>query len=315
MAAIHVAGVATTPLSDLPGNQMSALELSGRVGPCKVETRMDLPSVPRLNLHDVLEEVQRTEAYENNAHLSPVKIEPLSKLRSMAARTVDSKRLHSSTIDHSPASALSNDFFQISNRGEDNTSPLENSCTSGDREIDANSDLWHKTCFVKERQLLEDLIEFDEEHSGNSFQNGEELTKLKIDAETANRKASSNEPKVARNLSSKPPVYGLKTNSSSLQNKNKKLNLCGWETGGQKSVSAKRPIRTERRSRTWLPPGAKMQSLHDGSEVNKSGFKFFHYTDIAKYIQQYRKVCTLREEGLDYFQSKSKISINVAFLY
>ena len=137
---------------------------------------------------------------------------------------------------------------------------------------------------AKERQLLEDLIDYDEdeEHRVNGIQTDDEVY-LKWKSGDSRRTS-----KVGFDVSSKRSKLNKERNGSQLPRQDSKIEMiCGWET-----VYNKKPIqkqKEDRKLRNQFNTNLYL-SKYSARNTTSNSFTFFHYTDIARYIQQYRSI-------------------------
>lgn len=283
MTAVVSMKLSATPLTDLPGNKMP--HLSGPKQsfqlpkPVRLSTRRAVPSEHFIKASDQEsssgegssseEEPEELitsrssnhpfEILQDNAVFKPFKLSTSTKL-SPPRPLVPQLKTKNFVSDESINKLLQEDEFD--------TKPSS-----------SRSHLYNAS---KERRLLDELIEFDEEEDLriSGIKTDEDLYLMWKCGDTKKSSKTGNETQQTK--------HNRTSKASSLAKKDSKLELlCAWET-----VSNKKPVqrlKEERKQRLTQP-----SYLYHGknSNLEKTNpttlFTFFHYTDIACYIQQYR---------------------------
>ena len=294
MTALTDMKVSTTRLADLPGNKMSTASKYPFRKCLQIKVRRTAPSEHFLKASDK-ESSSEDESSEDEEDLSTSRT--LTNLHPKPDPT-------SAFIPFKitiPGSITPSDKIPPKQTNENSSSDESSSSESSSSDDDKtenpkriNPSRYHAFSEVRERRLLDDLIDIDEDEEWriNGIQSEDEMYLMWKCGE--GRRTSKTGGEISSNKKSKPSrasAVGKNPSSNTILKKDPRAeHFCGWET-----IYNKKPIqklKEERKQRLSLPNtnlyASKFASSNDKGADSGTPFTFFHYTDMARYIQQYR---------------------------
>ena len=137
----------------------------------------------------------------------------------------------------------------------------------------------------KQRCLLDELIEYDEEEDWrvNRIKTDEDLYLMWKCGETKKAHRIGTDTQYNKNNRDNKIIAGKSSNNQLLKKDSKLDMLCAWET-----VYNKKPAQKFKERKQRLSQPNYFYNGRNSNNEKTSPFTFFHYTDIARYIQQYR---------------------------
>ena len=302
MTALAGMKLTSTLLADLPGNKMAspgAPKQAFQYRKClQIKVRRTAPSEHFLKASDKESNSDDSSSSEDEEELST------TRTTSNPYRVTDSMNSFKPFKMTMPSITKTTNKNAIQTTEDPNSSDDSSSSETSEEETDVeiarkppipNTVRYHAWSESRERRLLDHLIDYDEEEETriNGIQTDDDFYLIwKCGGDS--RRTSKNGADLVANKRAKTSKLSSRTKNQSFNQQIKrdaKLDVfCGWET-----IYSKKPIqklKEERKQRLSQPNtnlyASKYAPTSDRSSDTSPPYTFFHYTDIARYIQQYR---------------------------
>jgi len=303
MTALAGMKLSTTLLADLPGNKMSNPGVTKQAFPYRkclqIKVRRTAPSEHFLKASDKESNSDDSSSSEDEEDLST------SRTTTNPYQVTDSTsfkpfKMTIPSIATPSKKNIVNPASQDLSSSDESSSSSDFSVEEGDGRISrkhANPTTvrYHAWSESNERRLLDYLIDYDEDEDNrvNGIQTDEDFY-LMWKCSGDSRRTSKNGAEIVTYKRAKTSKLSSRSKNqpfNQLMKKDPKLEVfCGWET-----VYSKKPIqklKEERKQRLSQSNtnlyASKYSTTNDRSNDTSPPYTFFHYTDTARYIQQYR---------------------------
>ena len=305
MTALAEMKLSTTLLADLPGNKMSntgATKQPFQYRKClQIKVRRTAPSEHFIKASDKESNGDDSSSTDDEDDLSTSRTTTnLNLIGDSTSNFKPFKMTIPSALTPSKIPAISKKTIEKSSSSSDESDSSDSFADRSDAQIQRKREIpstlrYHAWSESLERRLLDHLIDYDEDEDNrvNGIQSDEEAYLMWKCGEDLRRTSKAGSDMIVNKRA--------KTSKLSSRGKNQPFNqqtkkdtkpdvFCGWETLYNKKPIQK--LKEERKQRLSQPNAnlytSKFSIAADRGANSSAPYTFFHYTDIARYIQQYR---------------------------